>query len=758
MSLYVHTFLVILLASGMADAQAIQRDAHPLASMAKDQHHTKITLLADVKSIKPGTRFSVGLLMNMDDGWHTYWKNAGEAGLPTQITWTLPAGFSAGEIQWPLPHKYNESGEVVTYGYEKENLLLVPMTATVGVKTRKSISLRAEVSWLECERVCIPATGTVTITLPVTDDQPATNNETSFSQYRRQVPNSSTTEFSLRHETRGAEVWLSLNTSGTGKLMLKSGEIPDFYPETLGNITVGRTQVAARETDVQMHVRLSAYEHVKEADTLRGIVVYQMEPGTRKAVEVAIPLSKEFCSNLPISGEGGVDTGVSSSTGILDKTFVTVPTGGAQMSLTLYIIFAIIGGLLLNIMPCVLPVISLKIFGFVRMAGDHPQQVKKLGWFFSAGILASFLVLAVLVIILQAAGEQVGWGFQFQSPLFVIAMSTVVFAFGLSLFGVYEVSLPFMLAFVGLGSSLEHRGKEYAASFFEGVFATILATPCTAPFLGTALGFAFTQPAWVILLIFTCVALGMALPYLVLTAKPAWMKFLPKPGEWMVTAKQFMGFLMMATLIWLLYILGKQLGMEAVIWTSAFLLTIGIACWVIGRFATLNVTRTKYLVTWWIAAAIIVGGYWYFLENTLDVRRVIAGLAPTAQEIVGSDPNAIQWQTFTIAGLDSHIRDNKTILIDFTADWCLTCKVNEKTVLTNRSIVEQVKAAGIIALKADWTNRNPEITKLLAKFGRSGVPLYVVFPAGRPEAPIVLPEVITPDILKDALKKALMPV
>jgi thiol:disulfide interchange protein DsbD len=305
-----------------------------------------------------------------------------------------------------------------------------------------------------------------------------------------------------------------------------------------------------------------------------------------------------------------------------------------------------------------------------------------------------------------------------------------------------------------MGTGPKREGKGYAASFTEGIFATILATPCTAPFLGAALGFAFSQPAPIILLVFATVAFGMALPYLVLTAKPAWMKYLPKPGEWMVTVKQFMGFLMMGTLIWLLYVLGKQLGMEGVVWTVAFLLCVAISCWMIGRFATLLATRAVYVRTWILAILVTVGGYWFFLESVLNVRSVIAGETAAMQSTPASGSHGIAWQQFSVEQLDTYLRGTSPVFIDFTAEWCLTCKVNEKTVLADESVIEKFKSTGMIPIRADWTSRNPTITKLLAKFGRSGVPLYVIFPAGKPGQPIVLPEVITTGIVLDAIEKA----
>jgi thiol:disulfide interchange protein DsbD len=721
-----------------------------------NEHHTKVSLLADVKTIQPGVPFTVGVLMKMDEGWHTYWKNAGEAGLPTEIKWKLPEGFTTGEIRWPLPHKYNESGDVLTYGYETENMLLVQITPPNSLTPSATVIVKAEVSWLECEKLCVPGDESAALKMTIAASFPEQNNVELFGKYRKQIPQPfvANSDFSLTSETKNGRVKLHLDNTGTKQFVVRTDIVPDFYPESIGELTIGRTHVAADAAKALLQIPLSAFEKVAGPFTLHGVLLYQLEGEERKAVTIEVPLSKEFCAAIPISGsEGALSQQATGS--ILDQKFHTIETGQARQPLYMYVLFAIIGGLLLNIMPCVLPVIALKIFGLVKMAGDEPREAKKLGWFFSLGILASFLSLALLVVILKSAGESVGWGFQFQEPLFVIAMSTIVFAFGLSLFGVYEINLPgFAVAGASTVATKAEAKKGFLAPFSEGVFATILATPCTAPILGTALGFAFAQPAHVTLLIFTATAFGMALPYLILTTKPAWMKFLPKPGEWMVAAKQFMGFLMMATVVWLLYILGKQLGMEAVIWTSAFLLFVGVACWVIGTFATLTATRVKYVGTWAVALLLVVAGYKLFIGDVLEARDVLSNTALANPSSSSSESEGITWQPFSLEQLESHLKENKTVFIDFTAEWCLTCKVNEKTVLADQQVINKLKENNIVAMKADWTNRNETITRLLAKFGRSGVPLYVVFPAGKPTEPIVLPEVITTSIVLEALAKA----
>ena len=712
-------------------------------------HHTRLRLLADAHALVPGRQITLGIHMTMDRGWHTYWKNSGEAGLPTQVHWTLPAGFVAGEIAWPVPHKYVETGDVLTYGYADETMLMVPLTVPPAAIPGTQVTLRGRVEWLECENICVPGEAELELTLPVSARATGEDNASLFGRYRSLVPQQFTDgrDLALAIRPAGGIVEIRLSPLDSARLSQSLDAKPDFYPEPLSDAVIGRTTVDAGAEAAVLRVPLSASRPVVGPVLLRGILLYSIAGKERRAEALSVTLPPEFW--------GAPETG-SASTPLLERTFSTTGAPGGTQPLLLYLVFALAGGLLLNIMPCVLPVIALKIFGLVKMAGDARGRIVRLGWAFSGGILASFLLLALLVIVLQYAGQQVGWGFQFQEPLFVIAMCALVFAFGLNLFGVFEFRLP-GAAVAGISNLATRQGTEgkgYAASFAEGVFATVLATPCTAPYLGSALGFAFAQPWWIILLIFTTVALGMALPYLILTAKPGWLKFLPKPGEWMVTAKQLMGFLMMATLLWLLYVLGKQLGMEAVIWTGAFLLMVGAACWILGRFATLTASRRVTRTTWIGAMLLVACGYLVFMESALDVRGVIAGVR-ASPAIAPTDPaDGIAWKPFTLRGLEADLAGSRPVFIDFTAEWCLTCKVNERTVMTDKAVVEKFRQLGVVPVRADWTNRNPDITRLLAKFGRSGVPLYVLFSPGKPDEPIVLPEVITRSIVLESLESA----
>ncbi|MCX7868442.1 MAG: thioredoxin family protein [Terrimicrobiaceae bacterium] len=402
------------------------------------------------------------------------------------------------------------------------------------------------------------------------------------------------------------------------------------------------------------------------------------------------------------------------------------------------------GGLILNLMPCVLPVISLKIFGFLKQAGEDRRKIFLHGLAFTAGIFAWFGGLGVVVSALKAGGAQVTWAFQFQNAWFNLAICAVVFVFALNLFGVFEITLPGRAA-----TALDEAGgaEGYGGSFFQGVFATLLATPCTAPFLGTALGFAFSQSVPVIFAMFGAVAAGMASPYILLAAQPAWMKFLPRPGVWMERVKQFMGFPLLATLLWLLWILGSQKGSEAVIWAGAFLLCLGLAAWLYGAFCGPGSGVRTRLAALAAAAAAAIGGGWFFAGHLF---------ASAARPAEASQParGGIAWEKFTRASLDRLLEEGRGVFLDFTADWCITCKVNERTAIDRPAVRAKLKETGIVPMKADWTNPNPEIAEALRQFGRVGVPFYVIYPPGRPGEPIVLPELLTEAIVLDGLARA----
>jgi thiol:disulfide interchange protein DsbD len=414
-------------------------------------------------------------------------------------------------------------------------------------------------------------------------------------------------------------------------------------------------------------------------------------------------------------------------------------TPAAARSLWGILAFAFVGGFILNLMPCVLPVISLKIFGFMRQAGDSRTSILKHGLAFIAGIFIWFLGLAVVIVALKNAGSEVTWAFQFQNPWFNFTIGAVVFVFALNLFGVFEIVLPGRAA-SGIAEAAGHGGL--TGSFVQGILATLLATPCTAPFLGTALGFAFSQTPAVIFAVFAAIAAGMGFPYLVLSAQPGWMKFLPKPGAWMERLKQFMGFPLMATLLWLLYVIGQQRGTEAVIWAAATYLCLGLAAWLYGAFlGPLSSPRARAAAGAGILASLVLGGGVF--AGGLFARAAAA--EPSTAKTAASD--GIPWVPFSDSALAEQLAAGRPVFLDFTADWCITCKFNERTAINTRAVREAFEQLGIVPMKADWTNSNPEITRKLAQFDRVGVPFYLFYAPGRPDDPVILPELLTEQIV-----------
>ena len=681
-----------------------------------DDHPVQASFLADVDAVVPGQPFRLGIELTMEEKWHTYWLFSGDAGLPIEVEWQLSAGVVAGPLQWPLPNKFEEQGELVVYGYADEVLLMAEATAPTALAAGDTLHLAAEVSWLVCRELCIPGGASLTLALPVAAVGKPSAQQAQFDRYAAQVPGALDERIAVELAVRGegaAEVDVRL--SHEDKAFEQGEQVPDFYPLEADGFALSTRRLAAD------HIVLSVEPYASaQVDTLRGVLVYQLDGQVQ-------------------AGTLTLDLRVASRAGILERDY-RAASGEVARSLWVYIAFAALGGLILNLMPCVLPVISLKVLGFVNQAGEETKRVQQLGWAFCAGIVATFLALALAVLLVKSSGEQIGWGFQFQYPGFVVVMSALVFALALSLFGVYEILLPGTSNLGGLD------GREgLTGSFLNGVLATILATPCTAPFLGTALGFAFAQPALVVVAVFLAIGVGMALPYVVLALKPAWIGHLPKPGPWMVRFKQLMGFLLMATVLWLLWVLGNQVGVEGVVWTGAFLLGLGLACWVWGQWGSFQHSNPSKRLARVAALVLVVGSYAIFVHPLLAAEQTLAEQT-TASEL--------DWQPFSAALVEELVSDGQMVFIDFTAEWCWTCKVNERVVLAQQVVRERFAALNVALVKADWTNRNPEITQLLRAFGRSGVPLYVIFPAGLIEQPLVLPEVITAEMVIEKLAAA----
>ncbi len=676
---------------------------------AGEPSHVKAALIPEARTIAPGTPFSVAVRLKMDPRWHTYWINPGDSGAPTEIKWDLPPGFEAGPIQWPYPERI-EVPPLVSFGYEGEAALLVRITPPRDLKMGQRVRLAAHVSWLECEELCLPGEATVSA---VVHTGPNVENDPTlarfFSEARARLPLDSGDWSFAAAPGRGF-----VRLSATPPLWLKE-PVADakFFPETVGQFSNGRSRWDRGAGAYVMDLPLSD-ESTSPIRRLTGVLVSKSGwrgPGSERAIRV----------DADIAGNAGLIAGPA--------------TSASGSGLVGAIGLAFIGGLILNLMPCVFPVLSIKVLSLVGQADAPTRARMRNAGAYSLGVLVAFWALAGLLIALRAGGEQLGWGFQLQSPPVIAGLASLFFLIALNLFGVFEVGVS--LARLG-GKSGEGAG----GSFSTGLLATLVATPCTAPFMGSALGFALTQQAPAALAIFTSLGAGMAAPFVVLAASPRLLRFLPRPGAWMETMKQALGFLLAATVVWLAWVLGQQTGSDGITMLLAALVVQAVGAWVLGKWAVLTrsaVVRTAAAI---VAAVLIVGSAAAAVKLAGTAER--PALQSTATEI---------WEPYSEARVNELRAAGRPVFVDFGAAWCLTCQVNERVALSAAPVLAKFGEKNVATLKADWTSRDPAITEALRKLGRSGVPTYVLYAKDPSAPPRLLPEVLTPTLVINALDK-----
>lgn len=688
--------------------------------------NTTARLFLESESTTPGSTVLAGIELDMNSGWHTYWRNPGDSGKATEIQWTLPEGITAGEILWPVPEVHEADG-MVTYVYKNRVVLLIPLTISPELQPG-SYTLQANVFWLECETLCVPGDAKVEAQLQVgTRSQPSEHAET-IAAWKSKLPGLiAPFPVQARWESPAPE------ESDTRTLILQFGEVPqntnvDFFPyeNTNFQITAAEKSPASANNETSgSRKKVTLWEN-GWPERIQGIVVSQSsDSADRQAAEVTVTIASA------------------------SESSATSPTPPQGPGLVWMLWFAFLGGLILNIMPCVLPVISLKILGFVQQSQEAPQRVRRLGMVYCAGVLASFLVLAGMVIGVQSAGHLANWGMQFQNPQFLVLMMILVLLVALNFFGVFEVTLGGKA--IGAASNL--AGKEgHGGAFFNGVLATTLATPCTAPFLAPALGFAFSQTPVMIVLFFETIGLGLAFPYLLLSWNPAWLRFLPKPGPWMVTFKTVMGFPLLATAVWLYSIALSHFGRNAAWLLGLLLVIISLSAWLWGHYAQRRPAH-KWLGMAFSLALAGLAAYW-ILEGEIQWRSNHQPNLASQTRNPQTQTDGIPWQSWSPEAVQQARQAGHPVLVDFTAQWCATCQANKRTSLEISAVEDKVRELNVRTFLGDYTHSNPEITRELRKFGRAGVPLVLVYPPSLEHDPLVLPELLTPSVVLESLEKA----
>ena len=694
--------------------------SHARAAAARPAQ-VKASLVAADTAIQPGKAFTVALRLVHEPHWHTYWSNPG-TGLPTSLEWKLPAGWTAGGIQWPAPMILKDSkANVVGNGYEGELFLPVTLTPPADLPPGTSVDLTAVADWLMCADVCIPGSAPVSLTLPVTADAPRAD-----PAYGEKI------RATVAGLPRADPAW-TVRASRTAQAVTVT-----ITPAQPGGHTPQKIHFFSDDG-------LIAYDlpQVVKPDGRGGFVltlpVSTTGPATPPAQLVGVLTSENgWLPGGLLRGLRVVTdfTAAAPGAGANDQSPVAGAAGGGLPGTLL---LAFLGGLILNLMPCVFPVLGLKILGFVNQAGQQRSKIVAHGVTFTMGVLISFWALAGALAILRAGGEQLGWGFQLQSAGFVYALAVLLLVFGMNMSGVFEFGLGATAA-VSNAPWMQQQKSGYTDSFFTGVLATAVATPCSAPFLAPALGAALAVPLLESFTIFTVIALGLSMPYLLLSIFPQAVKVLPRPGAWMETFKQFMAFPLYATVGYLIWVLAAQTNEEGFRGVLFSLVLIAMAVWIYGRWNAPGASPGR--ARFGIIGLVVVGAFGLWLGWPRDLQ---AGAAKP-----GEVPQVV-WEPWSPEAVAKLRAEGRTIYVDFTARWCATCQTNKKLVFGSDELLKTFAEKKVATLRADWTNKDPRITAELAAYQRSAVPFNLIWKPGQ-EAPAILPELLTPGIVLEAVK------
>ncbi len=701
--------------------------------------HSNLALISESTAFRIGATTTVALRITMDAGWHTYFTNPGDAGLPLAAQWTLPPGVTISPLRFPTPHVLPQP-PLMSFGYEREVLVLADLSVAPSVPVGTKLSIAADVDFLVCADVCLPASAHVELSARSAAEVRPSQWDAAVRTTRAQLVQGASgwTMTAWRDSTR---VMLFARAPESARATLRAAYV---IPDSTGVLEHAAPQQVVMRGDTLVLAMTAARGFADSTSRFTGVLLHDVSSSTT-STQIDVPLMSVAPKGATrliamLDGPDGARTGGAARTAgtataasANAQSLANVAT--ADIGIWLALGLAFVGGLILNLMPCVFPVLSVKILSFVERGSEHDggAAARKHALVFTLGVLVTFWVLAGALLALRAGGAQLGWGFQLQSPAVVTVLALVVFALSLNLSGVFAMGMS-LTRLGGVGA-----GERYSDSFLTGLLAVIVATPCTAPFMGAALGYALTQHAVVGLLVFTSLGLGLAAPYMVLASSPALLRKLPRPGPWLETFKQLLAFPLYATVVWLLWVLGRQVGTDQVTLVLLVAIIVSLTGWMAGRAQNSGRAMASNVSLALLLLAIGGGG--------VVIARQPATPPPATVTPAGWEP----WSAARVAAA----RDSgHAVFVDFTAAWCLSCQVNERVVLQTNTVERAFADGKVVLLRADWTARDAEITSILASFGRSGVPLYVMYPRTSTDPAELLPAVLTAGVVLSAVDRA----
>lgn len=745
----------------------------------KSAPRIKVALISNHQSVSTGQEILIGVYQKIDPHWHTYWRNPGDSGLAPTMKWSLPKGVTVSPFAWPVPHKIFVK-HLANFGYESEVLLMSKLKVPSNFK-ESQLKLSGTFTWLVCREECIPGKAVLSFSIPVVPKSKTKHSSYSslFKKFQNELPKlGSTIQFKIVEKKKSIQLTFVPSPDFRTQWKPKA-----FYP-----ITVSILNDAAKQKFVKhgngwsLTVPKNAY-FLGKASSLRGLLIVDDRSGKSKHIgfSVSPPQTKPTPTSRPVpvattasaksrepapnnvgdSSKKKSTSAVVGSTSIIPLSEVFAgwkpyeksnsnPSDGTLFAILQALFFALLGGLILNLMPCVFPVLSIKVLHFMEQSEQESSSIRMHGIAFWLGIQFSFTALASVLIALRASGSMIGWGFQLQHPPIIFLLAAVMFVMGLSLSGLFEVGSSLM----GVGDNLASKSG-YTGSFFTGVLATIVATPCTAPLMGAAIAYALVQPVWVGLLVFNGLGLGMASPYLALSFFPSLLKKMPRPGAWMERLKQILAFPLYGAGIWLLWVLGKQAGKEGIITALIALLIVSFGCWLYGNTRLSNRSTDLAFLSMLFVLAGSAYGYRQSgkdaIRHIAQQKRVSKGLQLLAQS-EGSKTAYGTKLAYSRKQLAIYLKKGDNVLLNLTAAWCISCKVNEQVALSTQSVKAALRKYKIRYIVGDWTHRDKDIAQILERFKRNGVPLYLLF-HGKSRRYLVLPQLLTPGIVKERIQR-----